>query len=121
MEIKSYVLIPPLPRLKAGYGFDYWNKKVSQISNDWYLRDWNREPILDHYLPERRDFQAMQLKTISYGFTKNLGNYETARLDLMAELDADDDPKEVLIFIKSFVHEQLEKAVEKKLDPLPFG
>lgn len=45
----------------------------------------------------------MIYKTLTYGRTKNLGNYQSERLDVSAELEETDDPVEVLEELKKFV------------------
>lgn len=49
----------------------------------------------------------MIIKTISYGFTKNLGNYQSERLDITVELDHDDDFDESVEALKQLVHTEL--------------
>lgn len=49
----------------------------------------------------------MIYKTISYGRTKNLGNYESERLDISIELEAMDDPVEKLDELRQLVVGQL--------------
>jgi hypothetical protein len=50
----------------------------------------------------------MIIKTISYGFTKNLGNYQSERLDITAELDHNDDVGDSIAILKGIVHAELE-------------
>lgn len=45
----------------------------------------------------------MIYKTISYGRTKNLGNYQSERLDITIELEQMDDPVDELEKLKAFV------------------
>lgn len=45
----------------------------------------------------------MIVKTLTYGRTKNLGNYQSERLDITVELDETDDPKGALTEAKQFV------------------
>lgn len=63
----------------------------------------------------------MQIKTITYGFTKSLGNYQSSRLEVTAELEQGEDPIAVADVLKEFVHTQLNKPTEQKLSELPFG
>jgi hydrogenase maturation factor len=42
----------------------------------------------------------MKIKTISYGMTINLGNYESVRVDFAAEVDNEESPQEVLNELK---------------------
>lgn len=49
----------------------------------------------------------MIYKTISYGRTKNLGNYESERLDISVELEEMDDPVERLEELRQLVIGQL--------------
>ena len=57
----------------------------------------------------------MIYKTISYGRTKNLGNYESERLDITIELEAMDDPIEKLDELRQLVTGQL--YPEQKPEP----
>jgi hypothetical protein len=52
----------------------------------------------------------MQIKTITYGFKKNMGNYETKHVEVTAEIDCDDDPVEAFITLQDWVHSQLVKS-----------
>jgi hypothetical protein len=49
----------------------------------------------------------MQVKTITYGFKKNMGNYETKHVEVTAEIDCDDDPAEAFITLQDWVHAKL--------------
>lgn len=55
----------------------------------------------------------MQITEISYGITINLGNYESARVDITARVDEDDIPGNVLEDLKEFCREQ-EKRITNK-------
>lgn len=54
----------------------------------------------------------MIYKTISYGRTKNLGNYQSERLDITIELEEMDDPVEELEKLKVLVSKQLYPSEE---------
>lgn len=49
----------------------------------------------------------MKFKTITYQRVKNLGNYESERLELSLELDEDDDVESAIARIKSKVEQAL--------------
>lgn len=49
----------------------------------------------------------MKYKTITYQRVKNLGNYESERLELSVELDENDDVESAIARIKSKVEEAL--------------
>jgi hypothetical protein len=49
----------------------------------------------------------MKIKTISYGLTRNLGNYESARLDVQIELKDDDDYEQAFSALKAMVVNQI--------------
>ena len=49
----------------------------------------------------------MKIKTISYGLTRNLGNYETARLDVSVELEDNDDYEKSFQKLKAMVINQI--------------
>ena len=49
----------------------------------------------------------MSIKTISYGQTKNLGNYQSERLDITVELEEGDDAIEKIQEVKVLVMSQL--------------
>ncbi|NJL51183.1 MAG: hypothetical protein HC930_01310 [Hydrococcus sp. SU_1_0] len=50
----------------------------------------------------------MKFKTITYQRVKNLGNYESERLEISAELDDDDNVSKAIAILKSHVHEELD-------------
>jgi hypothetical protein len=52
----------------------------------------------------------MQIKTITYGFKRNMGNYESKYVEATAEIDCDDDPTEAFITLQDWVHSQLTKS-----------
>ena len=52
----------------------------------------------------------MKIKEIRYQRVKNLGNYESARLEMVAEINEDDDVEKALDNLK----QQVEKALENK-------
>ncbi|NJO79158.1 MAG: hypothetical protein HC827_11985 [Cyanobacteria bacterium RM1_2_2] len=56
----------------------------------------------------------MIIKTVSYGFTKNLGNYQSERLDVTAELDHNDDVAESIDILKAIVEAELKLKTEPK-------
>lgn len=45
----------------------------------------------------------MKVKTIAYGKTFNLGNYESQRIDMTAELDEGEDEQIALLRLKAAV------------------
>lgn len=45
----------------------------------------------------------MKVKTIAYGKTFNLGNYESQRIDMTAELDEGEDEQLALLRLKAAV------------------
>lgn len=49
----------------------------------------------------------MKFKTITYQRVKNLGNYESERLELSVELDEDDDEAVAIARIKSKAEQAL--------------
>lgn len=46
----------------------------------------------------------MKVKEVRYQRVKNLGNYESARLELVAELNEDDDVTEAIANLKATVN-----------------
>jgi hypothetical protein len=52
----------------------------------------------------------MQIKTITYGFKRNMRNYESKHLEVTAEIDCDDEPDEAFITLQDWVHSQLVKS-----------
>ena len=50
----------------------------------------------------------MKFKTITYQRVKNLGNYESERLELSVELDKDDDVESAIALLKSKVKQALD-------------
>jgi hypothetical protein len=61
----------------------------------------------------------MQYKTITYQRVKNLGNYNTERMEMTVELDEDDNvlicAKELRLNVNYLLHE----PVSEKLPPTP--
>lgn len=49
----------------------------------------------------------MEIKTISYQRVKNLGNYESKRLEMTAELDSNDDVDQCAAELKNHVETAL--------------
>ncbi|MBW4535202.1 MAG: hypothetical protein KME09_14805 [Pleurocapsa minor HA4230-MV1] len=58
----------------------------------------------------------MKYKTITYQRVKNLGNYESERLELSVELDEDDDEEVAIASLKS----KVEQALGIEFDQPPF-
>lgn len=58
----------------------------------------------------------MKFKTITYQRVKNLGNYESERLELSVELDENDDEAVAIASIKS----KVEQALGIESDQPPF-
>lgn len=50
---------------------------------------------------------SMKITTISFGLTKNLGNYQSSRLDISAEIEEGQDWKETLRQLKLLVADQI--------------
>ncbi|KJH72941.1 hypothetical protein UH38_05255 [Aliterella atlantica CENA595] len=50
----------------------------------------------------------MKITSISYQAVRNLGNYESERLEATAEVALGDDPIETVRSLRLFVHEQLD-------------
>ncbi len=51
--------------------------------------------------------QTMKIKTISYGLTRNLGNFESARLDISIEIEENDDYEQSFKALKAMVVNQI--------------
>ncbi|MBW4535507.1 MAG: hypothetical protein KME09_16345 [Pleurocapsa minor HA4230-MV1] len=58
----------------------------------------------------------MKFKTITYQRVKNLGNYESERLELSVELDENDDEAVAIASLKS----KVEQALGIESDQPPF-
>jgi hypothetical protein len=54
----------------------------------------------------------MKIKTVSYSRTKNLGNYESEKLEMSAEIEYDDDTEEVFYELKKWVTETLYPQID---------
>lgn len=52
----------------------------------------------------------MNIKTITYGFKRNMRNYESKHVEATAEIDDEDDPTEAFITLQDWVHSQLVKS-----------
>lgn len=64
----------------------------------------------------------MKIQTITYQRVKNLGNYESERMEMTAQVDEDDDPNLVALTLKSMVAKELNveptaNAKEHKTEP----
>jgi hypothetical protein len=63
----------------------------------------------------------MQVKTISYGRTKNLGNYQSERLDVTAELSDGEDETTAFEQLKTWVAQRLyPETVTAEADVIPY-
>lgn len=62
----------------------------------------------------------MKYKTITYQRVKNLGNYESKRLELTAELDEDDNLEEAIEILKGKVEIALDPKmpIDDETDPI---
>lgn len=60
----------------------------------------------------------MIYKTLSYGRTRSLGNYQSERLDISVDLEEDDDPVLVFQQLKTLVLEQLYPPEESQSESL---
>lgn len=58
----------------------------------------------------------MKPKSIRYGFTKNTGNYQNARLDFEVELEEGDSPDDALSFCRDWVHDRLPVTSDDLID-----
>jgi hypothetical protein len=66
------------------------------------------ERLIEQFRNQGEHPNKMIIKTITYGFTKNLENYQSQRLGITAELDHTDDWDTVLESLKFLVHNELE-------------
>ena len=64
----------------------------------------------------RTFLKPMKIISISYQAVKNLGNYESERLEVSADVEAEEDPKDAVTKLRQFVHEQISKTHSAK-DP----
>lgn len=48
-----------------------------------------------------------RITTVRYGITKNIGNYESLRLDAEMEVSEGQDPAETLVALRLWINEQL--------------
>lgn len=60
--------------------------------------------------------KPMIVKSISYQVVKNLGNYESERLEVSADVEEGEKPKDAVMKLRQFVHEEISRAVRAK-DP----
>lgn len=60
----------------------------------------------------------MQIKTVTYQRVKNLGNYESERLEMTAEIASDENPELSAIELKALVDRLLHIAAKKEEDDL---
>lgn len=51
----------------------------------------------------------MKFRSITVGYTKNLGNYENAKMEVTAELDENDIPEQAVKEIKLFIKHNITK------------
>ena len=57
--------------------------------------------------------KTVRIKTITYQKVKNLGNYESERLEMSAQVDEDDEPFLVASELRLMVNQLLEEPVAK--------
>ena len=50
----------------------------------------------------------MIIASVSYGFTKNLGNFQSARVDCQIDVAEGENPDDALLLASAFVHEALD-------------
>lgn len=62
----------------------------------------------------------MNIKTISYGRAKNLGSYQSERLDVTVEVDDDEDCSEVFEQIKAWITHRLYPEESAQDDVIPY-
>lgn len=56
----------------------------------------------------------MRVKEIRYGRTYYLGNFQTERIEVMAEVEADVDPSSILSELRNFCDENSKASQRKK-------
>lgn len=54
----------------------------------------------------------MHVSRVSVGFTKNLGNFQSARVDVAVDLTAEDDPDVALMACNALVNDALDMDVD---------
>lgn len=54
----------------------------------------------------------MRVKQVAFGYTKNLGNYQSMRVDAVVEVGEGEDFDEALILASAVVHEALDLPVD---------
>ena len=57
--------------------------------------------------------EPVRIKTITYQKVKNLGNYESERLEMSAQVDEDDEPFLVASELRLMVNQLLDEPVAK--------
>ena len=63
----------------------------------------------------------MEVKTITYQRVKNLGNYESERIEMTAEIYEDESPAEAAENLKEIVLEALDIDVNPEENEPPFA
>ena len=61
----------------------------------------------------------MKISSISYQAVKNLGNYESERLEATATVEEGEDPALLIKNLRKFVHAQLIENPDSLFDPDP--
>ena len=57
----------------------------------------------------------MKFTSISYTFVKNVGNYQSKRLEAQVELSDNDSPDEVVKNLQAWVHEKVDQNLNKEV------
>lgn len=60
----------------------------------------------------------MKVSKVTYGFTKNIGNYQSARAEVTVDLDPDDDHYEAMALARSLVKLELDMPLSAEEDIL---
>lgn len=63
----------------------------------------------------------MRIRSVSYGFTKNLGNFQSQRVDCSVELQEDEDPDTALELAVAFVEEALDHEIDSRQESILEG
>lgn len=68
-----------------------------------------------HYTTEQTI--TMKITSISFGLTKNLGNYESSRLDMSVEIQEGEDWEATLEELKALVNDKIGGVLKPKEPP----
>lgn len=60
----------------------------------------------------------MRVSSVTFGFTKNMGNYQSARMEATVEINEDDDVADAVVLAQAIVKDSLDMPTDERDDRL---